>query len=195
MINSLFGDGTRSWVRIVNWTDKDVTEMSDEIHIENIGKTDTQTKIDVILYDDSSTVFSAEVDGCGTRTMRGGAKKRFQYCVDPESTETLRYLRATSFWRTTCRSCITRSCTVAERLRVHLFFGKCTRCVLHISFWIDTGWERCQKSKTCSVFCSREPDVRRWARTSWVRSQNCSEQKLRGKYSKTQCIGVNWGLL
>ena len=38
MINSLFGDGTRSWVRIVTGTDKDVTEMSDEIHIENIGE-------------------------------------------------------------------------------------------------------------------------------------------------------------
>ena len=37
-INSLFGDGTRSWVRIVNGTNKYVTEMSEETHIEDIGE-------------------------------------------------------------------------------------------------------------------------------------------------------------
>ena len=36
MINSLLGDGTRSWVRIVSGISKYVTEMSEETHIENI---------------------------------------------------------------------------------------------------------------------------------------------------------------
>ena len=38
MINSLFGDGTRSWVRIVNGTNKYVTERPEETHIEEIGE-------------------------------------------------------------------------------------------------------------------------------------------------------------
>ena len=38
MINSLFVDGTRSWVRIVNGKCQYVTEMSEEIHIEDIGE-------------------------------------------------------------------------------------------------------------------------------------------------------------
>ena len=37
MINSLFGDGTRSWVRVVNGINKYVTEMSEETHIEDSG--------------------------------------------------------------------------------------------------------------------------------------------------------------
>ena len=40
MINSLFGDGTRSWVMIVNGINNHVTEMSDktqENHIDDIG--------------------------------------------------------------------------------------------------------------------------------------------------------------
>ena len=38
MINSPFGDGTRSWVRIVNGINKYVTEMSEETRIEDIGE-------------------------------------------------------------------------------------------------------------------------------------------------------------
>ena len=66
MINCLFGDGTRSWVRIVNGRNKFVTEMSEETHIEDIGestgetrcegKSETDTQFDVVFYDDSSAV-------------------------------------------------------------------------------------------------------------------------------------------
>ena len=70
MINCLFGDGTRSWVRIVNGRNKYVTEMSEETHIEDIGestgetrcegksegKSETDTQFDVVFYDDSSAV-------------------------------------------------------------------------------------------------------------------------------------------
>ena len=70
MINSPFGDGTRSWVGIVNGINKYVTEMSEETHIENIGKTETDTKFDVILYDDSSAVSWAEMDRRWTRKIR-----------------------------------------------------------------------------------------------------------------------------
>ena len=66
MINSIFGDGTRSWVRIVNGINKYVTEMSEETHIEDIGESTgkpvvkarpkTNTKFDVIFFDDSSAV-------------------------------------------------------------------------------------------------------------------------------------------
>ena len=41
MIESLFGDKTRSWVRIVNGINKYVTEMSDETHVESIGERST----------------------------------------------------------------------------------------------------------------------------------------------------------
>ena len=37
MINSLFGNGTCSWVRTVNGFNKYVTEMSEETHIKSIG--------------------------------------------------------------------------------------------------------------------------------------------------------------
>ena len=65
MINSPLGDGTRSWVRIVNGIIKYVTEISEEIHIEDIGESAVkpvvkarpkQTKFDVIFHDDSSAV-------------------------------------------------------------------------------------------------------------------------------------------
>ena len=36
MIESLFGDGTRSWVRIVNWINKHIPDMSEETHIEDM---------------------------------------------------------------------------------------------------------------------------------------------------------------
>ena len=38
VINSLFGDGTGSWVGIVNGTNKYVTDMSEETHIEDMGE-------------------------------------------------------------------------------------------------------------------------------------------------------------
>ena len=40
MINSLFGDGTRSWVMVVNGTNKHVTELTEETqenHIDDFG--------------------------------------------------------------------------------------------------------------------------------------------------------------
>ena len=61
MINSLFGDGTRSSVRIVNGINNYVTEMSEETHIEDRreyretrceGKTETDTTLDVIFHDE-----------------------------------------------------------------------------------------------------------------------------------------------
>ena len=41
MIESLFGDKTCSWIRIVNGINKYVTEMSDETHVESIGEKST----------------------------------------------------------------------------------------------------------------------------------------------------------
>ena len=41
MIESLFGDKTCSWVRIVNGIHKYVTEMSEETHVESIGEKST----------------------------------------------------------------------------------------------------------------------------------------------------------
>ena len=42
MIESLFGDNTSSWVRIVDGLNKYVTEMSEETHVESIGETRLQ---------------------------------------------------------------------------------------------------------------------------------------------------------
>ena len=41
MIESLFGDRTCSWVRIVNGINKHATEMSEETHVERIGEKST----------------------------------------------------------------------------------------------------------------------------------------------------------
>ena len=41
MIESLFGDKTCSWVRIVNGIKKYVMETSKETHVENIGEKST----------------------------------------------------------------------------------------------------------------------------------------------------------
>ena len=58
MINSLFGDGTRSWVMIVSGVNECVTEMTEgtqENHIDDVGdstetccqsKTETNTNAD-----------------------------------------------------------------------------------------------------------------------------------------------------
>ena len=80
MINSLFGGGTRSWVRIVNGKNKYGTEMSEETRIEDIGESTgkpvakarprSDTKFDVIFYHDSSAVSRAEMDRLWTRKIR-----------------------------------------------------------------------------------------------------------------------------
>ena len=41
MIESLFGDKTCSWVRIVNGINNYVTEMSEETHVESNGEKST----------------------------------------------------------------------------------------------------------------------------------------------------------
>ena len=41
MIESLFGDKTCSWSRIVNGINKYMTEMSEETHVESIGEKST----------------------------------------------------------------------------------------------------------------------------------------------------------
>ena len=59
MINSPFGDGTRSWVRIVNGMaenggrDPQRRHWREPWETSGEDKTETETKIDVILYDDS----------------------------------------------------------------------------------------------------------------------------------------------
>ena len=80
MINSLFGDGTRSWVRIVNGINKirngDVGRDSHRTHWREYGetlcegKTETDTEFDVILYEDSNAVSWAEIDRRWTRKIR-----------------------------------------------------------------------------------------------------------------------------
>ena len=162
MINSLFGGGTRSWVRIVKGINKYVTEMSEETHIKDIGEStekpvakarpkqtpssmlssstipvpchertwidvepgrfdksclevsklmirllrhdDTVHRDDdgVVKFQDLASIFCSEFTSSSHRSIRtwlsllqrgGGIKKRFQYCVDPSSPETLLYLR------------------------------------------------------------------------------------------------------
>ena len=171
MINSPFGDGTRSWVRIVNGINKYVTEMSEETQIEDIGEstekpvaqarpkqTPSSTfssttipvpyherkRIDVepgrfdksflevsklirllrhddtvpreddgaVKFQDLASIFRSEFTPSSHWTIRtwrsflqrrGGIKKRFQYCVDPSSPETLSVPSGNSrtFWRKT----------------------------------------------------------------------------------------------
>ena len=74
------------------------------------------------------------------------------------------------FRRKTHQSCIARQRVVTERrLRAHLSRWKLPRYALGRSIWIDSGW---QERETCGVL---------WG---------CI-----GRDTKTQCIGVIWGLL
>ena len=85
----------------------------------------------------------------------GGPKKRFQYCLNPNSS-----------------NCIARQCTVARGLhRVHLPHRERLRDALHKTKWSDPRRKRQQKGQTISVLHSREPDGHStWSKRSGTRS-------------------------
>ena len=76
-----FGDGTRSWVMIVNAINKYVTEMSGKskrttsITLETV-KTERNTQSDVIFSDDHITVSSAAMDKEVRRKLFRSVNKR-----------------------------------------------------------------------------------------------------------------------
>ena len=62
MINSLFSDGTRPWVKIVNGINKYETEMSEETHIDDINESTGKAAPKTISKQlPSSTVSSAMI--------------------------------------------------------------------------------------------------------------------------------------
>ena len=76
MINSPIGDGTRSWVRIVNGIKKYVTEMSEETHIEDIGKSTEKPVAKARPKHTPSSVLSSTTVQC--RIMSGNGYTQTQ---------------------------------------------------------------------------------------------------------------------
>ena len=90
MIESLLGDKTCSWVRIVNGIKKYVAETSEEAHVANIGEKSTgKLVVKAGPRQTSHSTLSPVSD-----PHRARVKKRFQYCVNPNSPEHFLYLRA-----------------------------------------------------------------------------------------------------
>ena len=141
MINSLFCDGTRSSVRIVNGINNYVTEMSEVTHIEDWreyretcceGKTETDTTLDVIFHDEEIP------------TVRGS-----------QFTWNSSFLSSNSrpFWWKTHWSYIARQGVVTERLRrAQLSRWKLPWLTLHNPVWIDSGWEKMSRKRRLAVF-------------------------------------------
>ena len=104
-----------------------------------------------------------------------------------------------SLWRKTHQSHIARQRVVTERLRrAHVPRWKLQRYAFDHSIWFDSGWQRRQERETCGVLygpwtqCSSiiiERGITTWRSPGW----QCTNTF--GKYTKTQCIGVIWGLL
>ena len=124
-----------------------------------------------VRFDDLASIFRSEFDGTSHWPIRawitflskgGGPKTRFQYCLNPNSSEHfLCYQQSRTFRRYSRWSYIARQRTFTGRLRrVHLPRRERSWHALHLSRWIDSGRKKSQKGQTVSVFHSREPDVR-----------------------------------
>ena len=94
---------------------------------------------------------------------RGGPRKRFQYCVDPHSADTMHAVPSSNsrpLCRETHQSYIARQRVVFERLRrAHLSRWKLPRYALDHSIWIDSWWQRRQERETCGVLYDRASNV------------------------------------
>ena len=126
--------------------------------------------------------------GCGT-------KKRFQYCVDPRSLQTLQNLRAIQGHSggkhidPTLQDNVLLPNDFAEHI-CHVGSSHDLHSIIP-SGLIKGG--KCVEREACGVLHSRKSDVRSSAQRSRVRpdeAQNCSVQKTIGKYNKIQKIGV-----
>ena len=131
----------------------------DTVHREDDG---------AVRFDDLAELLSQ-----GLRVLRtgqfsilakgGGQKKRFQYCLNPNSSKHFLYFPSNpgTFRRYSRWSYIARQCTVAGWLRrVHLPHRECSRHAFHHPVWIDSRRKKSQNGQAVSVFHSREPDVR-----------------------------------
>ena len=170
----------------------------DTVHREDDG---------AVRFDDLAELLSQ-----GLRVLRtgqfsilakgGGQKKRFQYCLNPNSSKHFLYFPSNpgTFRRYSRWSYIARQCTVAGWLRrVHLPHRECSRHAFHHPVWIDSRRKKSQNGQAVSVFHSREPDVRqsRSGRSS-IRSEQPPElrcTKILGEFTKIQYIGAIWSSL
>ena len=92
----------------------------------------------------------------------GGAKKRFQYCLNPNSSRHFLYFREIQghsggkkwYW-------VARHCSVTRGLHwVHLPRRECKCNEFNKQKWIDSRKKKLQKTKTISVLHCSEPDGR-----------------------------------
>ena len=99
----------------------------------------------------------------------GGAKKRFQYCVNPNSSNQFLYLRAIQghsggkcYW-----SCTARQFSDSERIyRVSLSRRERERIEFHTKKWINSRRKKAQERKTSGILRCSEPDGR-WTWYGW----------------------------
>ena len=117
----------------------------------------------------------------------GGPKKRFQYCVDPLSADTMVYLRPIQGHSGGKHVNPTQQDNVyLPRWRLPLF-------ALDHSIRIHPWWQRRQERETCGVPYGREPNVHRPLSRKGLRrdeAQDCNVQTRMESTPKAQCIGV-----
>ena len=112
----------------------------------------------------------------------GGAKKRYQYCVDPYSADTILHLRAIQGHSggkhidPTLQDNVLSPSDFVEHI-YHV--GSSHDYALDHLIWIDSGWQRRQEREACGVLYGREPNVHRALSRKGLRrdeAQDCSVQ-------------------
>ena len=95
----------------------------------------------------------------------GGKKKRFQYCLNPYSSNEILYFRATQGHS----NCKTKNCCRMTLPSTSTTSGTPTSA-FYYSKWTDPRWKKQQKGQTVSVLHGSEPDGHStWSKRSWIR--------------------------
>ena len=154
-----------------------LSRHDDTVHREDDGS---------VRFDDLAEKFTAKFEAKG-----GGPKKRFQYCLNPNSAEHFSYFRAVqghsggTLVDPTLPDDVLQQDDFAE---LHPPHRERSRHALHLPERIDSGMKKSQKGQAVRVLHSREPDVRQsGSRRSSIRSgqnQNRGVHKYLGSSQK-----------
>ena len=122
-----------------------------------------------VKFQDLASIFRSEFTSSSHWSIRtwlsflqrgGGVKKRFQYCVDPSSPETLLYFRAIQghsggkHMDPALQDNVLSPNDFAEHI-YHV--GSSPRLALHNPVWIDSGWENVKKGRHAVFFTAVNP--------------------------------------
>ena len=124
----------------------------------------------------------------------GGAKKRFQYCVDPYSAETILYFRAIQgpLWRkNTLILHLQDNMLLPSDFAEHIYHvGSSHDLHSIIQSGLIPGVKEIKKRETCGVLHGREPNVHRSLQRKGLRrdeAENCSVQTQLENTPNTVC--------